>query len=260
MNDFYTEFLKEAGIQKGDILDVASDLLSVMLRFRERGEKFDADQMLNALQNAVGEEGTILIRTFNWDFCHGVPFNYRTTPSKVGALGNIALKRADFKRTKHALYSWCVWGKEQEHLTSIDPEDSFGDESIFAILEEKNAKLLIIGDTSGLPTTGLHRAEQRAKIPVRFIKRFTGQYIDESGVCSEKTYSMFVRDLNYDFLRHDDWAIEKLLEMDALVQKQYDGVNMMMIDLKKSGEGYYQEILQGKFNEWAECVKLTAGE
>lgn len=260
MNQFYAQFLKATDVQKGDILDIASDLLSVMLRFRERHEKFDANELLDALQDAVGENGTILIRTFNWDFCHGVPFHYRTTPSQVGSLGNVALKRADFKRTKHALYSWCVWGKEQDYLTSIDPEDSFGDGSIFSILEDKNAKLLIIGDTRGLPTTGLHRAEQRAKIPVRYIKRFTGQYIDESGVCSEKTYSMFVRDLNYDFPHHDDWVVKKLLEKGALVQRQHDGVNMMIVDLRKGSEGYYQDILQGKFGEWTQCIKLNASE
>lgn len=260
MNYFYSEFLNAAGIQKGDVLDVASDLLSVMLRFRERHEKFDADQLLDALQNAVGENGTILIRTFNWDFCHGTPFHYKTTPSQVGALGNAALKRADFRRTKHAIYSWCVWGKDQEYLTGIDPEDSFGDGSIFSILEEKNAKQLIIGNTRGLPTTGLHRAEQRARIPVRFVKRFTGQYIDENGVCSEKTYSMFVRDLDYDFPHHDDLVVKKLLEKGALVQRQYDGINMAVIDLRRSSEGYYQDILQGRFSEWTPCVKLGASK
>jgi len=260
MNDFYDQLFKTVGIKKGDILDVASDLLSFMLYFRERNEKFDANQLLDALKEAVGEEGTILIRTFNWDFCHGTPFNYKTTPSRVGVLGNVALNRPDFKRTKHALYSWCVWGKEQENLTSIDPEDSFGDGSIFSILEEKNAKLLILGDTSGLPTTGLHRSEQRAKVPVRFIKKFKGQYIDEDGVCSEKTYTMFVRDLDYEFHALEDRIVMNLFEKNAMVQRQYDGVDIALIDLKKAGEACYQDILDGKFENWTICTKITDTE
>ena len=147
-NDFYTSFAQACQLKKGDIIDVCSDLREFMIYFYRRNETFEPDRLINALQQAVGEEGTILIRTFNWDFCHGTPFDRRNTPSQVGSLGNVALKRPDFVRTKHALYSWCVWGKEQAYLAEIDPVDSFGDESVFAWLENRNATFLRIGATT----------------------------------------------------------------------------------------------------------------
>lgn len=253
MDNFYNKLFEAANIPKGAILDVTSDLFSVMLRFRELGQKFDANLLLDALKQAVGEEGTILIRTFNWDFCHNVPFNYKTTPSRVGILGNAALKRPDFKRTRHALYSWCVWGKEQKFFTETDPEDSFGEGSIFALLEEKNAYLLRIGDTQVSGLTSLHRSEQRANIPVRFIKKFTGQYIDENGKCQEKTYSMFVRSLDYDIRPREEVLTENFIKKNVITRNQYNGVRIDLIDLKKAGDAIYEDILCGKWADWVEC-------
>lgn len=255
MNPFYSELFRAADIQKGDILDVASDLLSVMLRFRERYERFDADLLLDALKEAVGEEGTVLIRTFNWDFCHGIPFHYKTTPSQVGSLGNAALKRSDFKRTKHALYSWCVWGKEQGTLTEMDPPDSFGDDSVFAFLEDHNADLLRIGNTQVSCLTSLHRSEQRANIPERVIKYFTGQYTDSNGICIEKTYSMFVRDLEYNIRVREEILTANFQKKGVILQHQYQGINIDKIDLKASGDAVYRDILAGRWGDWVECSK-----
>jgi len=253
VNDFYDKLFEAADIKEGDILDVTSDLFSVMLRFRELHKEFNANQLLDALQRAVGEDGTILIRSFNWDFCHGTPFNYKTTPSRVGVLGNVALKRTDFKRTKHALYSWCVWGKEQQFFTEIDPVDSFGEGSVFALLEEKKASLLRIGNTQVSGLTSLHRSEQRAKIPVRFIKKFTGQYINEDGSCEEKSYTMFVRSLDYDIRPREEILTENFIKKNVIKQYQYDGIGIDLIDLKKAGDAIYQDILDGKWADWVEC-------
>lgn len=260
MEDFYAKLLETAQVKRGDIIDVASDLLGMMLLFRERHETFDPDLLLDALKKAVGEEGTVLIRTFNWSFCQGVPFHYKTTPSQVGLLGNIALKRPDFKRTKHALYSWCVWGKEQETLAEMDPPDSFGDDSIFAFLEDHNADLLRIGDIETSALTSVHRSEQRANIPERFIKHFTGLYTGSDGICREKTYSMFVRDLNYDIRprndgRNDIGNIGLQRKGVVISQYQYQGIVIDKIDLRSLGEVAYQDFLTGKWGDWMECSR-----
>lgn len=255
MERFYEALLEKAQVKRGDIIDVASDLLSVMLRFRERREAFDANRLLDALKEAVGEEGTVLIRTFNWDFCRGVPFHYKKTPSRVGSLGNTALKRPDFKRTRHALYSWCVWGREQEFLTEIDPVDSFGDDSIFAFLEDHHANLIRIGDIKSSSITNFHRAEQQAGLPVRFIKSFTGMYTGSDDVCREKTYSMFVRKLEYTIRECKEATDEIMLRRGVMLRYCHEGVLIDRIDLKAGGEVLYQDILAGRWGDWVECFK-----
>lgn len=256
MCDFYEGYVRAGKIKKGDIVDVASDLLSLMIYFRKNKMKFDADQLINSLQEAVGPDGTILIRCFNWDFCHDVPFDIKHTPSRVGSLGNFALKRDDFRRTRHPLYSWCVWGKYQDKLVEMDPVDSFGDDSIFAFLEDHDAWLLRIGDTSVSCLTSLHRSEQRAGIALRFIKNFTGDYINEYGKCETRTYSMFVRNLDYNIRVREEIMNQRMIDKEALEVYEFQGLPLSKIRLKVVDEAIYEDILAGKWSDWVECSKL----
>ena len=127
----YLELIRTIGVQKGDVLDVASGLASVILYCRSKKLKFDSHHLLDALKESVGPEGTIMIRAFNWDFCHDVPFDILHSPSRVGVLGDVAMKREDFRRTQHPIYSWMVWGKYQEYLCGMENARSFGEGTPF---------------------------------------------------------------------------------------------------------------------------------
>lgn len=117
----YNMLLKAVPIKRGATVDVVSDLFNIQKRCWEIGRKFDPDKLIDAICDTVGEEGTVLIRMFSWDFCHGKGYDARHTSSQVGALGNIALKRSDFRRTKHPMYSWMVWGNYQDYLVVRRP-------------------------------------------------------------------------------------------------------------------------------------------
>ena len=192
----YMDFLQGVGVEKGDIIDVSSDMANVLLYCRRIGVRLVPDHLIDSLQELVGPEGTVMIRTFTWDFCHGEPFDIRTSPSRVGALGNAAMKRADFKRTGHPIYSWMVWGKRAGELLQMDQPNAFGPGSVFDFLDINQAKQLTLGNTSSDSTTQMHHVEAACKVPYRFDKPFTGEYTDYSGNTCLKTYSMHVRPLN----------------------------------------------------------------
>ena len=192
----YMDFLQGVGVEKGDIIDVSSDMANVLLYCRRIGARLVPDHLIDSLQELVGPEGTVMIRTFTWDFCHGEPFDIRTSPSRVGALGNAAMKRADFKRTGHPIYSWMVWGKRADELLQMDQPNAFGPGSVFDFLDINHAKQLTLGNTSSDSTTQMHHVEAACKVPYRFDKPFTGEYTDYSGNTCLKTYSMHVRPLN----------------------------------------------------------------
>ena len=192
----YMDFLQGVGAEKGDIIDVSSDMANVLLYCRRIGVRLVPDHLIDSLQELVGPEGTVMIRTFTWDFCHGEPFDIRTSPSRVGALGNAAMKRADFKRTGHPIYSWMVWGKRAGELLQMDQPNAFGPGSVFDFLDINHAKQLTLGNTSSDSTTQMHHVEAACKVPYRFDKPFTGEYTDYSGNTCLKTYSMHVRPLN----------------------------------------------------------------
>ena len=192
----YDSFINGSGSYFNEIVDVASDMFFIKMYCRRHGLKFDENELIEKIKESVGPEGTVMIRAFNWDFCKGKLFDIRRTCSQVGSLGNIALERSDFRRTKHPLYSWLVYGKYQEYLTEIDPVNSFGEGSIFDFLCLNKAKLLTVGNTSVSGFSHFHHAEQLAKVPYRYNKFFIADYIDYEGNFSKKKYTMYVRRLD----------------------------------------------------------------
>ena len=223
----YKDFLADVGIEKGDTLEVASDLVSIMLYCQSRKIDFDPNLLIDAIVDYVGAHGTVAIRAFNWDFCKGIPFDIKKTPSKVGALGNVALKRSDFKRSQHPLYSWMVKGNLQDELCNLANEEPFGKGTPFDTFYKNNGKLLVIGNADRTGLTQCHDAEKLAEVPYRKEKKFTGEYYDYENNVYTRKYSMFVRPLNvsvtYELIECDAFeqmCIEKSLEK----RKLYDGV------------------------------------
>lgn len=185
-------------IEKGDVILLTSDITDLFLQCQENGEILDVNILLDNFQEAIGEEGTLLIPTYNWGFCQGKAFDYKKTPSKTGAIGNAALRRKDFTRTKHPIYSFAVWGKDAVKLVEMDNIESFGPDSPFAYLEQVDAKNVFIGASLRNSFTYIHYIEQKLKAPYRFSKFFRSHYIDQDKVDTVRDYSMYVRDLDLD--------------------------------------------------------------
>ena len=263
----YQDFLKNMGIEKGDIIDVASDLMSIWKYCRKEGVAFEPNHLLDSLQDMVGENGTIMIRAFSWDFCKGENFDIQNSPSRVGALGNIALKRKDFKRTQHPIYSWLVWGKSQNELCSMENINSFGDDTPFDFLYSHQGKLLCIGNMVADGLTHIHQAEKWANVRYRKEKEFKGVYIGNDRSEEYKTYSMFVRPLNYEVKMlspegyYSDWKKQNIM-----LSQMYNGalscecfdirriVNYALKDFKEN-EGKKMVSINGQigmedFTEW----------
>ena len=190
----YLELPEHWGLQRGDIVLLSSDIMQLTFTAMRNGERFDRDKFLEAILGTIGPEGTLLIPTFNWDFCHGTPFDYHKTPCKTGTLGTVALRHPAFRRTRHPLYSFAVAGRDQALLCAMENVSSFGMDSPFGYLEEHHAKNVLINLHYTDCFTFVHHCEEVCGVNTyRFQKTFTGQYIDEQGVESTRSYMMLVR-------------------------------------------------------------------
>ncbi len=187
-------------IKKGSAVLVTTDVTALAYTCRKNGERFDPDIFINSLQKAVGEDGTLLIPCFNWDFCKTGVFDIKNTKSKTGILGDYALEREDFKRTKHPLYSFAVWGKDAQMLYEANVRTSFGADSPFAYLYSVKAQSLTVGISPTIAGTFVHYVEQCLNSPLRYEKEFSGVIIDEKGEEKPITASMYVRNLDYDLI------------------------------------------------------------
>lgn len=209
-------------VHEGDVVYVVSDILRLAKTAFENGENFSPDEFIDTILEKVGNTGTVLIPTFNWDFCRGVPFDYRNSPSQSGALGNTALRRKDFRRTCHPIYSFAVWGQDSEKLFKMNNENSFGKGSVFDYMHEVNAKGLIIDLSCLAGMTYMHHIEQMLGVPYRYNKIFSAKYIDYQGNESVRNYSMYVRDLDMNPKHLGDFdVLSEIMEKLNISQTQY---------------------------------------
>jgi len=196
--------------------------------------KLDLNIFIDSLINKIGKNGTLLFPTFNWGFCSGETFDYNKTVSNTGALTNTALKRDDFTRTKHPIYSFAVWGKDKEKLYNMNNKSSFGEDSPFAYLHRNKAKMLTIGLCYQNSFTFVHYVEEMEKVGYRFMKDFTSKYIDKFGNESIRTYSMNVRDLDKGVVTKINPIGDEMESRGTSTHKSINNVDFYLIDLNKS--------------------------
>ncbi|MCR5276680.1 MAG: AAC(3) family N-acetyltransferase [Bacteroidales bacterium] len=193
----YLEIPHRWGLEAGDTVLLSSDISGLVYGCMLHGQRFDVNAFLDEVMGILGPDGTLMLPTYNWDFCGGKTFDYRESPCKTGVLGTAALRRDDFIRTKHPIYSFAVKGRHSELLAGLDNQSSFGQDSPFAFMELVKAKNVGIGVDLTHFFTFVHYVEQQCGVSnYRYPKQFTAGYIDADGTESTRTYSMLVRDLD----------------------------------------------------------------
>lgn len=228
----YLDIVCHLGINKGDKLLISSDINRLVYSIHLAGETFDINRFIDSFIEAVGETGTVAFPTYNWDFCEGKTFDYRSTKSKVGSLSNAALKRQDFKRTKHPFYSYAVWGADKDALCSLTNKSAFGNNSPFVYFYNNSFINLAIDVNYDKFATFIHYCEEKTGVTYRFMKDFTAEYIDEDGISEVRTYSMYVRPLNYKVGVNINPLHDILLENDAVRESVVNGIPYYLVKMK----------------------------
>jgi aminoglycoside 3-N-acetyltransferase len=250
----YLEIIGRLPISKGDILYVSSDILELSKACRRAGERFDCGRFIESARDAVGESGTLLFPTFNWDFCVGKTFDYHKTPCKTGALGTAALKTPGFVRTRHPIYSFAVWGRDAERLCLTENISSFGSDSPFAYLHKNGAKNLLIGVDMQHSFTFAHYAEETCHAPYRYLKEFSADYTDENGRKTPRAYSMYVRNLEIETTVCLAPLEAECLDSGVARKYRINGVGFMAVDLSRAFEVMKRDIEQNRGRKMA-CYK-----
>lgn len=240
--------IKQLGVREGDVLFVSSDITRLIWNIQYvTTEEISVNMIIDAFQGIIGINGTLIFPTYNWGFCKGETWNYHKTKCLTGALGIVALKRADFKRTQHPIYSFAVWGKDQELLCNMTNTSSFGADSPFAYFEHQQAKNLIIDVPLNHCFTFVHYVEQQSGIATyRYEKNFTAGYVDRDGNESIRTYSMFVRDLDLDVENILEPIEQQMLGENVAKRATVYGVPITLIDMRKSRDLILEDIINNR--------------
>ena len=187
------EEFKSLGIQPGDHIFVHSSYTTLS---KSTGGVEDGPQtVIDAILEILGDQGTLIMPTFNYDFLRGEKWDIRNTPSQMGVLTELVRKDPRSKRMFHPIYSVAAIGKLAGEIKSLRSTDCFGDTTIFKKLRDWHAKILVIGLPYSKSFTFLHHCEQTANVDYRYLKEFNGIAIDHQGTPHETCITMFVRDV-----------------------------------------------------------------
>ena len=181
---------RNLGVKTGDTLLAHSS-------YKSFGGVDDGPQgVIDALLEILGEEGTLVMPTFNFDFCKGVDWDVRETPSQMGFMTNLARLDPRATRVFHPIYSFAVIGKHAQAFGDLRDNSSYGANSAFAKLRELDGKIMVVGLSYNDSMTFFHHVEEMEGVDYRYLKDFTGNITDWSGNTSVDTYQMLVRDLD----------------------------------------------------------------
>jgi aminoglycoside 3-N-acetyltransferase len=183
----------ESGVRSGDLLLLHSSARRTLLRLKKLGFAMEVEAVLDSFLHALGENGTLLLPLFNFDFCSGVPFDLRTTPSQMGALTEAGRLRSDAVRTGNPIYSFAALGKRRDLFRGVDNFSGYGADSPFGILHREGGKIAVLDLSDQNSMTFYHYVEESIAVDYRFHKRFTAPYTNFDGKVSDRTYGLFVR-------------------------------------------------------------------
>jgi aminoglycoside 3-N-acetyltransferase len=235
---------KEAGVRKGDVLLVHSNIKGTLRRYLKRGIKITPQTILDSFLEAVGPKGTLLFPLFNFDFTTGVPFDIRDTPSQMGALTEAARVHSLAVRTGHPIYSFVAIGFAAEKFMGIDNFSGYGYDSPFSLLREMNGRIAVLDLPDQNSMTFYHHVEEMYNVEYRYHKKFTAEYTDHTRNTESKTYGLFVRDIEKRVLTHVNPAGELMWKKGlysgcrpnegcglrtVLAEKMYDFVSNIII-------------------------------
>jgi aminopeptidase-like protein/aminoglycoside N3'-acetyltransferase len=177
--------LRSTGLESGDTVyfQVCAETLGPA-----EGVGSDEDLcrlLLGALQDVVGEDGTILAPAFTFSFCRQEVFSPEESPTLVGpwntftAFPDYLHRLPGALRSKDPIFSTAGIGPRAAELLTNLPRVCLGEDSVHDRLRRAGGKICILG-------VGLyecifrHYVESVSRVPWRFDKLFTGR-IREGG-------------------------------------------------------------------------------
>lgn len=192
LSDALQDALTAVGLRQGDLALLHSDASAVIKMSGDDDWSRPLELLRVAVAEVLGDQGTLIVPTFNWDFCKGRPYDAAKTPSQLGLFSNYIRTRPEAQRSLHAIFPFAGIGPLVPALFSGISKSSFGLESVFDRLRQKNAKLVFL-NTSFFCCTFVHHVEQVHGVSYRYQKYFTGT-VTANGETYEDTFEFYVRD------------------------------------------------------------------
>jgi len=225
---------RAAGVHEGDMLLLHSAVGRTLRRLKKTGEQVSPSQIVKSFLLALGDSGTLLLPLFNFDFTKGITFDIENSPSQMGVLTEAGRLYPGAVRTGHPIYSFAAIGKDSGKFRGLANFSGYGQDSPFSILHRSGGKIGVLDLPDQNSMTFYHYVEESMDAPYRYHKTFTGQYMDEDGIESTRTFGLFVRDIEKGVVTHVDPMGEILWEKGLYTgYRPKDGCGLRVISATK---------------------------
>lgn len=189
-----TDALLSVGVGRGSTVLVHPDAI-VAAQFASTPTEQRLDHLIESIDAAIGESGTLLIPTFSYSFTKGEPFDVLQTPSTVGMVSERFRMLPGVSRSADPIFSFACRGLLARELCAIPVKECFGPESVFAALHRLNAHIVDLGCSMSRGGTFVHYVETAHGVDYRFRKVFSGTVILADRQPHECSVVYNVRDL-----------------------------------------------------------------
>jgi aminoglycoside 3-N-acetyltransferase len=232
------------GIKPGEIIMIASDITRMsMTAIRQEG-KFNPEDLIDSFIEKLGEEGSLIIPSFNFNLKDGERFDVKKSVPVTGALAETALERGDFIRTLHPLHSFLVQGKYAVDLAAMDNISSFGKDSPFAFFKEKDVLMLMLGTSVTDAFTFVHYVEELEDVKYRNHINKRIKYFHADGREEWKEITIFAKKPGWTM---NLASLEKLFrEKGILIESSFNGVPCTQVRLGKAFPIIREDIFNNK--------------
>jgi aminoglycoside 3-N-acetyltransferase len=177
-SDEFRKALIDVGLSKDDNVFIHSSLKTIG-KYEDLAQPDLLNMIRSTIFNIIGENGFIAVPTFNFKFAKGDDFDADNTPSDgMGAFSEFVRKYNGSYRTSHPMHSISILGKNSKHIADLEGKTEFSENSAFDQLLKMNCKILFLGNS--FTETFFHIAEEKAAVPYRFWKNFSGNLIKNS--------------------------------------------------------------------------------
>ncbi len=184
-------------VNRGDTILLHSNLRRILLKLRKLNLKKNLNEtVIKSFLNLLGEEGTLIMPLFNFDFTKGKIFDINKTKSQMGVMSEEFRNNFSEIRTGHPVYSFGIFGKKKNLFKNLDNFSAYSEESPFGILKKINGKIAVIDLEDQHSMTFYHHIEEVNNAHWRYHKIFKGDYVNIKREKSLKKYSIFVRRLD----------------------------------------------------------------
>lgn len=185
------------GLKKGDQIFIHSNIAFFGILENAKTPNDYYYTFKSAIFEVIGEAGTMINPTFSYSYCNGEKFYTKETPSTSGVFSELARKDPEAIRSDDPNFSIVAVGRNAEYFTQNNSEYSFGDNSFWKKILDKNGVFVNFNLNVGMATF-LHYIENTLNVPYRYHKPFNGIRINKDGKEIKDTFYHFVRDLNKD--------------------------------------------------------------